>query len=467
MPSRDSLAGRLFWSAALWSIAILLMSGLVLSALHRRYAEQSFDERLDIYLRALVVDVVGVGDSEKGSLGNLGEPRFNEPLSGWYWQVTRLGPDNVEALDIKTSKSLFAGRLPISGEAGGAKPVARGREATATGTDDRPLRLVERYIDASAPDQTDERYIVSVAGDPAEIRDEARRFNLALAITFVLLALALLASTFFQVQYGLRPLIVLSTQVGAIRRGEADHIDGHYPNEIAPLADELNQLVTANKEIVERARTQVGNLAHALKTPLSVIMNEADDVHSPLASKVQEQAAIMRGQVQYYLDRARAATRAVLIGASCDVEATLKRLVRAFEKIYRDRDIAFDTTIAHGLVFRGEQQDLEDMAGNLADNAGKWAAGTVSIAAHALPMPGGARPMLEIIITDDGPGLPAEARAEAVRRGRRLDESRPGSGLGLNIVNDLATLYGGSLSLEDNPGGGLLCRLRLPAIERG
>jgi signal transduction histidine kinase len=265
-----------------------------------------------------------------------------------------------------------------------------------------------------------------------------------------------------QVRYGLRPLRLLQEEVAAIRRGDSERVSAAFSNDLAPLAGELNLLTASNREILERARTQVGNLAHALKTPLSVITNEARSENSPFAAKVAEQAAVMRDQVTWYLDRARAAARAGVIGAVADVAPVVAGLIRTFEKLYDERGIEFSADLAPGLRFRGERQDLEEMIGNLVDNAGKWANSQVTVRAASEPSPG--RPMLTILIDDDGPGLPQASRAAALARGRRLDESRPGSGLGLSIVVDLAAVHGGAVALEDSPLGGLRVRLKLPAV---
>jgi signal transduction histidine kinase len=461
LSGRDSLARRLFASAATLTLAILLVAGLVLSALHRDYAVRTFDDQLDIYMKALIADLaVNSDSSDHYALGDLGEPRFRTPLSGWYWQVTKLAPDNSQTVDVQVSPSLFTGRLP-HGDASGRQPFARARTVVATGVDDRPLRMVESFIDIGEQG----RYLVAVAADPAEVNDEVRGFNWALVITFGVLALALLASATLQVRFGLRPVSQLRRALVAIRRGEADHIGGHFPTEIAPLAEELNLLVATNREIVERARIQVGNLAHALKTPLSVLMNEASGSDGALAAKVREQSSVMNDQVQHYLNRARAATRAVAIGASTPVQPVLDRLVRAFSRIYGDKGISFRCEADSGLSFRGERQDLEEMLGNLADNAGKWAKSTVTISARRLPLSEGGRRTIAFRVVDDGPGLPPEARGEVVQRGRRLDESKPGSGLGLSIVQDLATMYAGTLSLADAPGGGLAVSVTLPGID--
>ena len=231
------------------------------------------------------------------------------------------------------------------------------------------------------------------------------------------------------------------------------------------MATEVNQLIDANREIVERARTQVGNLAHALKTPLSVLMNEADAESPALPNKVREQAEIMRRQVTFYLDRARAAARARTFGLATEVRPVVEGLVRTYEKLHGEQTLAFDVDLQPGLKFRGEAQDLTDLIGNLLDNAGKWARERVSIrAARARVDDHDPAPFLIAEIDDDGPGLDRSARAAAIERGKRLDESRPGSGLGLSIVVDLASIYGGSLELDQSPLGGLRAILRLPCV---
>ncbi len=298
-----------------------------------------------------------------------------------------------------------------------------------------------------------------------ETEQEIDRFRLALIIAFVLLALALAAAAAIQVGFGLRPLRKLQSELAAVRRAEKERIAGRYPSEVAPLVDELNLLIGANRDIVERARTQVGNLAHALKTPLSVIVNEADAAPSPLAEKVGEQAKVMRDQISFYLERARAAARAGAIGQATRVAPALEALLRAFVKIYADRGVTFASSAPRELMFLGERQDLDEMVGNLLDNAGKWAAGAVALTVtrEADPHAPG-RSLLLFVIDDDGPGLAPQLRAAATQRGRKLDESKPGSGLGLSIVTDLAAAYGGSLQLDASPKGGLRAELRLPGF---
>ncbi len=322
------------------------------------------------------------------------------------------------------------------------------------------LRVVERIVDLGE----DGRFLVSVAGDAAEIDEDSHDFDIALASTFAAIGLAFVLATLFQVRFGLRPLARISGSLAAMRSGNAERLEGEFPREIAPLARELNALLESNREIVERARTHVGNLAHALKTPLSVLRNEAAGRNDPLAEKVNEQTSLMHDQVQRHLERARLVARVAMVGATTEVGPVVSGLARTMEKIHASRGLKIEARLAEGVVFLGERQDLEELLGNLVDNACKWAASRVEIETRAEPADApGARRFLRLIVDDDGPGLPEEARREIPERGRRLDESRPGSGLGLSIVYELVTLYGGKLELSTAPIGGLRAELLLPA----
>ena len=418
--------------------------------------ERGFDERLQVYVQTMAANIAVRNENHVIDPFGLGDPRFSLPLSGWYWQVTR---SDVDPPDITTSISLFGGRLPrieeVTMTANGKDPS----EGYVTGPDERRLRMLERSLEM--PDGA--KYLVQIAANSEEIETNVESFRWAMTVSFALLALALGVTTAFQVRFGLLPLARLSNAIGAIRRGATDRIDGRYPDDLAPLAGEVNLLIDANREILERARTQVGNLAHALKTPLSVLVNEAANDDTSLAGKVREQTTLMRDQVNGYLDRARAAARAGSIGIVSDVEPVIRGLERAFLKIYADKALAFEIAVPEDLKFRGERQDLEEMIGNLMDNAAKWADRAVRVSGR-LMMEETQRVLIEIEIDDDGPGLPPETRADVIKRGRRLDESKPGSGLGLSIVADLASLYGGSLALDVAEIGGLRVRLRLPGV---
>jgi signal transduction histidine kinase len=452
----NSLALRLFVSATAVTVIILLITGIVLSSLYRDGVERSFDRRLGVYLKTLVADVAAPEDNEKFSQ-SLGEPLFELPLSGWYWQVTRL---NAPKPEVRSSRSLWDAGLPHLEDLNVATAADGTRKRYVPGPEDQRLRLVERTVDLGE----DGRFLVAVAGDALEIEDETQGFDRAIAVTFGVLAIVLLLTTMFQVRFGLAPLKRISESLAAIRSGTAERLEGKFPVEIAPLARETNALIDANREIVERARTHVGNLAHALKTPLSVIVNEAAARDDPLAAKVREQAHVMRDQVQRHLERARIAARATVIGTVTEVAPVVTALARSMEKIHRDRGIAIDIEAPGETRFRGERQDLEEMVGNLVDNACKWAQSRVAV--EVLPEADAAQAStLRVVVDDDGPGLTASERerVQAARRGQRLDETKPGSGLGLSIVVDLAALYGGALTLGTAPIGGLRAELVLPA----
>jgi len=452
----NSLALRLFVSATAWAVVILLITGVVLSSLYRQGVERAFDRRLGVYLRTLVADVASPDDANEKNQPPLGEPLFELPLSGWYWQITRLDPGKS---DLRASRSLWDGGLPRLETAGVAPGPDGSRQGYVAGPEDQRLRLVERDIDLG----DEGHYLVAVAGDAAEINAETRSFDQALIVTFALLAVVLLLTTMFQVRFGLAPLKRISDGLAAIRAGSAERLGGTFPDEIAPLARETNALIEANKEIVERARTHVGNLAHALKTPLSVMQNEAvARGQDPFALKVLEQADIMRDQVARHLQRARLAARLTVVGSITDVAPVVTALARTMEKIHRDKSISIDVHADDKARFRGERPDLEEMIGNLVDNACKWAASrvTIEVVCESAPSAG---PIVRIVVDDDGRGLSASEREQVAKRGRRLDETKPGSGLGLSIVVDLSALYGGGLTLSTAPSGGLRAELVLPA----
>jgi signal transduction histidine kinase len=453
----NSLALRLFLWATGWTVVILIITGVALSTLYRHDVERAFDRRLDVYLRTLVADVASPEEGSDKFPQSIGEPLFELPLSGWYWQVTRLDAKRPE---VHSSRSLWDSTLPRLPDDQSAA-AAEYRQGYSKGPEDQDLRIVERNIDLG----TDGRYLIAVAGDASEIDDETHSFDRAIGATFAALAMALLLTTALQVRFGLAPLNRISQSLAAIRSGRAERLEGEFPVEIASLARETNALIDANREIVERARTHVGNLAHALKTPLSVIVNEAAARgNDPLAHKVLEQTDIMRDQVARQLERARAAARSTVIGTLIDVPPVVTALARTMEKLYRARDIAIDIDVPEHADFRGEQQDLEEMIGNLVDNGCKWAQSRVAIEVMAdRPPPEGEKPRVRIIVDDDGPGLSPAEREQVALRGQRLDETKPGSGLGLSIVVELAGLYGGVLTLGTAPIGGLRAELALPA----
>jgi signal transduction histidine kinase len=302
--------------------------------------------------------------------------------------------------------------------------------------------------------------IFLAAEDRSPIDRDVRTFATTLGLALIVLGAGLVAAVIIQVQVGLRPLFALRREVAAVRTGKAERVAGDYPTELEPLASELNALVAHNQEVVERQRTHVGNLAHALKTPLSVMLTEADQQQGKLAEIVIRQAETMREQVDHHLRRARAAARSQGQGERTPIAPVLEELSRTLERIFRDRGVVVDWRAPDDLSFQGERQDLLEIAGNVMENACKWSNGKVRATAVAT-----SPTQLTLTVEDDGAGLPSERRDEVLERGARLDENAPGSGLGLSIVDELARAYGGSLGLSSSPLGGLKIELILPRAE--
>jgi signal transduction histidine kinase len=454
----SSLARRLFLTAVAVTLVVLTVAGIALSSLYRAAVERSFDRQLNIYLKAIVVDVA---TAPPGMIPDpaTGEPLFETPKSGWYWQIEKLYGQQSE---IKRSASLPEPGLPSLDEQRIPIRPDGFRDGYVFGPDNRRLRVIENLIDLG----DDGQYVVTVAGDATETDEEVGDFNYALLLTLAALGIVFIATAWFQVRFGLRPLARISHALQAIRTGRAERLVGDFPEEVAPLAREVNALIDMNRDIVVRARTHVGNLAHALKTPLSVLLNETSGRVDTVAEKVREQVGVMRDQVQHHLERARIAARIAVPGTMVPVKPVVDAVIRTMEKVHRERSLQFTVQLDGDVKFHGEQQDLEEMIGNLVDNAGKWARRHVEVRVSAAEIASAGRSFFRIVVDDDGPGLPQEARTEVLtQRGHRLDESKPGSGLGLSIVSDLAHLYEGRLELSEARLGGLRAELVLPAAE--
>ncbi len=439
---------------------MLVVTGLFLSSLFKSSVERNFDLRLEAYLRGLIANTELNEAGKLSQVRELGESRFALTYSGWYWQIAKIGEGDG---DLLTSASLFAFKLPVSRSRGNAESSGEPfRHSYVDGPEAKRLRMVERDIRLPGSEAV---YAYAVAADIADVTSQISSFNTTLFWALFLLAAGLIGAVFLQVRFALQPLRRLRRALSRIRSGEERELDTDYPVEIQPVASELNALLKANQDVVERARTQVGNLAHALKTPLSVIANEAGAKRGEFAALVAEQTRLMRDQVNLYLDRARMAARRRVLGSLCNVEETAKALVRTLRRLYADKKLNITADIDPALTFRGERQDLEEMLGNLLDNACKWSKRSVRISAARLPARHNADALMEIIVEDDGPGLPKERRRDVLARGRRLDETKPGSGLGLSIAAELVDLHHGEISLGVAGSGGLRVCLVLPCLE--
>jgi signal transduction histidine kinase len=456
----NSLAFRLLATSAAWTCLVLPIAGYMIYRLYREDVHQTFDTELRQLVNVFETDSLTAG-SEPVVPINRYHPLFEQTHSGWYWQV--------KPLDNPTGKTLVSDSLATGALASPFEKNVQGdatglRFMNSTGPLGEPIRVAE-VIGSIRRGEVVDRYSVAVAGPLEWLTARLNSFLARLAIALALAGIGLMSVTLFQVRFGLSPLRQIERGLGRIRSGEATDLAGELPAEIEPLQHELNQLIKSNQEIVDRARTQVGNLAHALKTPLAVITNEAREVKSSFAAKVAEQASLMRDQINHYLDRARMAARIGVIGRSTEIKAVVDPLARALERINRDRGISITAECAPDVRFQGEKQDLEEMLGNVLDNACKWARRRVflKVVGPAKEARTGRRRVV-ITIEDDGKGLSEDERRRIGKRGMRLDETKPGSGLGLSIVTDLVQSYRGELALGASPYGGLAVRLDLPAV---
>jgi len=445
----NSLRLRLLVGAAIWIVLALAVAGTLLAALFRGHVERRLEAELATQLEQIAAALERPGAGSLILTHQPSDPRLRKPYSGFYWQV-----DGAEG-PIFRSRSLWdvALRLPTE-----TSPDGKVHRHRITGPQGQQLIALERTVTlADAPGA----YRVVAATDETELTAAAAAFTRTLAISLGVLAVALVAAVAIQVQVGLRPLHRLRAGVAAIREGRIKRLEGSFPTETQPLVEDLNALLQRNEEVVARGRTQAGNLAHGLKTPLSILANEVDrlaaDGASQLSAAMRGQIATMRQQIDYHLARTRAAAAFDVPGARVPVAPSVAAIHRTLARLYVDRELQFAIEIPADHVFRGEQQDLEEMLGNLMENACKWA--RCRIAATSRHDDG----LLTITIEDDGPGLAHEQQGHALVPGARFDDNVPGTGLGLAIVRDLATLYNGSIKLGSSTLGGLRAELILPA----
>ena len=457
---RRSLVRRLVLIAGIWTLLVVLVAGVFLTAQFRSAAIRRFDQSLAV----LTDDLYAGSTVEDGQLRApvLTDIRATRAYSGRYWVILDKQGDGAMR-PIERSRSLFDSDLMLSSAQIDRLDGAPGQTQyfNMRGPQDKPLRAAA--VLARLPGYADP-VVFLAAEDRSPIDADADRFAGITAIALLILGGGLVLGVVVQVRFGLTPLFRLRREVASVRRGKAEKLAGIYPEELEPLAVELNALLAHNQEVVERQRTHVGNLAHALKTPLSVMLTEASQQPGQLAEVVERQAQTMREQVDHHLRRARAAARSQTSGERTPVEPILDELAVTLERIFQDksdgRGVEIDWRCPEDLCFQGEKQDFMELAGNVMENAGKWCKGKIRVEAT---LAGESRMLLTV--DDDGPGLPPEERAQALKRGQRLDENAPGSGLGLSIVDELARAYGGSVQLGESPLGGLRVSLDLPRAE--
>jgi signal transduction histidine kinase len=439
-----SLTRRMIVVAAFWITTLLLLGGFGLDRVLSRSIVQNFDDQLKYVLNAMIAASEIGPDGEVRFNRPPADQRFIEPYSGVYFQVSGEGADTFP------SRSLWDRRLRVQDRHQDIDVHTYDSDEF----DGEPLRISER--DVILPGSK-VRWRFQVAQSREMIDTQIKQLRSTLFWSFFALGIGLLILAALQTFYGLWPLRRVRQDVAAIRSGAKTRITEDFPDEVKPLTEEINQLLAHSEEQAEEARRHAGNLAHALKTPLTVITNAATANAPDLSETVRREAIVMRRQVDHHLARARAIGRRASAHARATVWDSLESVQRAVDRLYENVtvDIAGDKTAQ----VRVERQDLDEMLGNLVENAAKYGGGRVFVTVE----PSGGT--VDVLIEDDGPGIPVELRSELFTRGARLDTTgKPGTGLGLAIVRDVAEIYGGKVSLEESEDlGGLLARLTLPA----
>ncbi|ADV02026.1 sensor histidine kinase [Alicycliphilus denitrificans] len=451
-PSTRSLRLRLLAGTLAWMLLSIAAAGWGLRTLFLDHITQQLQAQLVLQLDQLsaVVDWGAGGRLVVSPM--VADPRLERPLSGLYWQIDRLGDEPRAA--VARSRSLWDQALVLPPAPEGYP--ARGYRVLSL-QDAQGHRLLAVARTLQLPDDAAPPLRLVVAGDQALLAEPLQGFTRMLLIALGVLAAGLALAVVLQLQLALRPLQLLRQRLAAVRAGTAAQLQGPFPQELQPLVTEFNHMLAENADMVQRARTQAGNLAHAVHTPLSVLANAAAQEPGPLGALVREQVDAARRQVDYHLARARAAAAVRATGLATPVLEPVRALLRTMQRLHAVRGLSFELAQgAQDAAFRGEPQDLYELLGNLIDNAGKWARSRVVVDVRR---EGG---QLCFTVDDDGPGIPEAERERMFERGVQLDERRPGSGLGLDIVRALADTYGGSVQAGQSPLGGARLRLCLP-----
>ncbi len=445
-----SLTVRVIALSTVWAVLALIVIATVITTLYRQASERGFESLLSAHLFNLISSV-SVSDS--GALigsPDLGDLRFSRPGSGWYWAVEPVSQGLTGEL---RSPSMYK---PIPSPSAFEVPFNADfrRSYTAEGLSGEELEIIESEFVLDAQNRI-ARF--RVMGNLSELEAEIDSFERSLYTYLSIFGVGMIAINAAAILFGLQPLQRVRNALAMVREGTAQRLDGSFPAEIEPLANETNALIENNRRIVERSRTQVGNLAHSLKTPLAVLLNEGHLIGGDKGRLISEQAAAMQKQLDHYLQRARIAAQRDSVVYRTPVAASLQRMVRVMQKLNPETHLSLSLP-AEEILFAGEREDLEEMTGNLLENAMKWARSAARVSVVPSSDKGG---NFVLSIEDDGPGIPEDKAREALKRGKRLDETKPGTGLGLAIVSDLVKEYGGRLALERSELGGLKASVEL------
>lgn len=447
-PERQgSLARRMQAIAAVWIGVLLLGGGIALDRTLVNLVEQNFDEQLEYVLTALIASAEIQAGGEVYLYSQLGDQRFLEPNSGVYWQISG---DEQETFP---SRSLWDRSLQLQGEHFDSEPHFYYSDQF----DSEPLRLVERTVILPG---SDTRWTFAVASATGEMDAQLSNIRSIVIWSFAVLGLGLFLATVFQIRYGLSPLRRVRAAIQRLRSTGTNRITDPLPEEVEPLVAELNALLAHSERQAEEARTHAGNLAHALKTPLTVLTNAAMASSPNLGDAVIRETRTMQRHVDHHLARARAVGRRAVGHARTPIVPCANAVQRAVERLYSH--VRFDIACNNNVEVSVERQDLDEILGNLIENAAKYGGGSVFVTLDAEPDD----PQCIIWVEDDGAGIPTSERERIFSRGARLDTGKPGTGLGLAIVRDVVEIYGGSVELDESEDlGGLLVRLSLPRAD--
>lgn len=449
--SSQSLTQRLLVGALLWVLGSLVAAGILLNQLFQQHVEQQLNKELNVHMLQLITQTSLINHQIALTQG-LSDPRFGQPLGGMYWQIEPTAPFS-ESLH---SNSLWDESLQ--------PPLTyAGQDAWFNYTDPilGELYVVGRRVTLAEADD-DQPIQFWVAAQKELIAEPLQRFVWMLVLTLALLGTVLVLGVWWQLRLGLRPLRQLRGRLIAVHEGRSSLIEGRYPQEIQPLVSDFNRVLQSQEQVVNRARTQAGNLAHAIKTPLAVLANAAKNHEDGLAELVLDQVADARTQVDYHLSRARVAASVKTVGVRTAVVPAVQSLIKVLQRSYASKDVQVRVSQeSDELYFKGDAQDLHEILGNVLDNAFKWTSGQIEVRVSGKTTEMGASILL-VVVDDDGMGLDPEQYTAIFKRGIRADEIAPGSGLGLSIVNDLVGLYGGEVTAMRSPLGGVRIQLQLP-----
>lgn len=452
-----SLRKRLLISTLVGSVILTISTGIFLSILFSVSTEKQFDNRLQTTLTDLVGATQVIDGQAKLNLQH-SAPNYSNLYSGWYWQV----------FDIDGEKSLYKSNSldksslwQLFNDATKRRLRAQKNDVYSSysiGPVGHELRVYAQYIRFP---ELEKPILYIVSGNSELLNAEARSFYWMIGAGLFLLVVGLLIGALFQLKFVLKPLENLKNHLAEIRVGNGESIEANLPIEIMPVANEINSLIDANKQVIDRARTHVGNLAHTLKTPISVLLNASDNKTDENSKLVFEQVKLMNVQITHHLNRARMIASVDTVATKVHASPVANSIINALKKIYFDKNVKVEFSSAEQLCFYGEKQDFEELIGNLLDNAFKWCDARVSVRIDAQDNQKKSK-QLHIVVEDDGPFMPAKELKKVLQRGHRIDENMQGTGLGLSIVKELVTLYDGEFTLCQSDLGGLKAELWLP-----